>query len=174
MELVAHTNWASHTSFWSNAGVLCLPHDVQLEVACLLDVPALLTLRQVCRLLSTLTRPGGESRRLHKCSAAPSSSPSPRAHPRESPPPGQCRAAPPFDQALSCIVPRRRSASCTHPLSASAARPCPGPAPQWHQRKFFLPWPAPTACPTTTFGAIYAQYNYTERTRKGEDKLFSQ
>ncbi|KAG8732325.1 hypothetical protein FRC10_001010 [Ceratobasidium sp. 414] len=56
MELVARTPWAGRAGFRSNAGVLRLPHDVLLEVACLLEVPTLLALRQVCRLLSTLTR----------------------------------------------------------------------------------------------------------------------
>ncbi|KAG9082965.1 hypothetical protein FRC06_004757, partial [Ceratobasidium sp. 370] len=56
MELVAHTHWAGRAGFRHNSSVLRLPHDVLLEVACLLDVPTLLALRQVCRLLSTLTR----------------------------------------------------------------------------------------------------------------------
>ncbi|QRW09170.1 hypothetical protein RhiLY_08169 [Ceratobasidium sp. AG-Ba] len=52
---VEHTHWAGRAGF-PTAGVLRLPHDVLVEVACLLDVPALLSLRQACRVLSVLTR----------------------------------------------------------------------------------------------------------------------
>ncbi|KAG8727002.1 hypothetical protein FRC12_022880, partial [Ceratobasidium sp. 428] len=50
------THWAGRAGFRPTASVLRLPQDVLLEISCLLDVPALLALRQVCRLLSTLTR----------------------------------------------------------------------------------------------------------------------